>query len=49
MIPTNPTELDKAIQENWARVGEIRKARNAGKALVMHADTKGKKFWSQIT
>src|SRR5438552_18885224 len=32
MILTNPTELDKAIQENWKRVSELRNARNAGKA-----------------
>ncbi len=48
MILTNPTELDKAIQEDWPRVAEIRKARNAGNALVIHADSKGKRFLSQI-
>jgi hypothetical protein len=48
MILTNPAELDKAIQENWARVGEIGKARNAGKAIVIYADAKGRKFWNEI-
>jgi hypothetical protein len=48
MILTNPTELDKAIRENWKRVEAIRNARKAGNALVLYADTKGKKFWNKI-
>jgi hypothetical protein len=42
MILTNPTEPDIAIQEDWPRVAEIRKARNSGNALVVQADSKGK-------
>jgi hypothetical protein len=48
MILTNPGELDKAIEENWKRVGELSNARKAGKAVVLHADAKGKKFWGKI-
>jgi len=48
MILTNPVEFDTAIQENWKRVGEIRDAQRAGNALVLYADTKGKKFWNKI-
>jgi hypothetical protein len=48
MILTNPVELDAAIDEKWKRVGEIRNTRKAGKALVLYADTKGKKFWNRI-
>jgi len=48
MILTNPTELDKAIQEGWKRVDELRDARRAGNAVVLYADAKGKKFWNMI-
>jgi hypothetical protein len=48
MILTNPAELDKAIEENWKPVGELRGARTAGKAVVLHEDAKGKKFWNKI-
>jgi hypothetical protein len=48
MILTNPTELDHAIKGNWKRVGQLRKARSAGKAVVIYADTKGKKLWNKI-
>ncbi len=48
MILTNPAELDTAIQGNWKRVGELRNARSAGRAIVLYADTVGKKFWNEI-
>jgi hypothetical protein len=48
MILTNPSELDKAIGENWKRVDELHSARTAGKAVVIHADATGKKFWNKI-
>jgi hypothetical protein len=48
MIVTNPTEFGQAIEENWKRVGDLRKARSAGKATVIYADTKGKKLWNEI-
>jgi hypothetical protein len=48
MILTNPTELENAIQENWKRVGELRKARSAGEAMVIYADAKGKKLWNKF-
>ena len=48
MILTNPAELDKAIEENWKQVDALRSARTAGKAVVIYADAKGKKFWNKI-
>jgi len=48
MILTNPTEFDQAIHEGWKRVDEIRNAKKAGNALVLHADAKGKKLWTRI-
>jgi hypothetical protein len=48
MILTNPADLDAATQGNWKRVGELRNARNAGKAIVIYADAKGKKFWNKL-
>ena len=48
MILTNPVELDTAIDQKWKRVGEIRNAQQKGKAIVVYADTKGKKFWDKI-
>lgn len=48
MILSNPNELDKAIREGWKRVGEIRDARKAGKAVVLYADAKGKRIWNKI-
>lgn len=48
MMLTNPAELEKAIEENWKRVGELRAARTAGKAIVLHADAKGRRFWNKI-
>jgi hypothetical protein len=48
MILTNPAELDKAIEENWKRVDEIRNARKREQAIVLHADVKGRKFWNKI-
>jgi hypothetical protein len=48
MILTNPVEFEKALQENWKRVDEIRAARSVKKAMVVYADTKGKKFWNEI-
>lgn len=48
MILTNPSELDKAIEENWNRVDELRHARKAGNAVVLYADAKGRKFWNKI-
>ena len=38
MILTNPTEFDRAIEEQWKRVDEIRNARKIGKADVVYAD-----------
>lgn len=48
MILTNPAELDQAIEGNWTRLDEIRSARNAGRAIVIYEDTKGKKLWNKI-
>jgi len=48
MILTNPSELEQAIDEDWKRVDEIRNARDAGKAIVLHADAKGRKLWNKI-
>lgn len=48
MVLTNPLELDRAIEENWKRVTELREARQAGKAVVLYADTKGRKLWNKI-
>ena len=48
MILTNPAELDAAIQQNWKRVGELRSARRASKAVVVYADATGKKLWNKI-
>jgi hypothetical protein len=48
MVLTNPEELDAAIQQNWARVAEIRKAKDSRRAIVLHADAKGKKLWNKI-
>jgi hypothetical protein len=48
MVLTNPDELKTAIEENWKRVGELRKARNAKRAIVIYADATGKKFWNRI-
>ena len=48
MVLTNPSELDVAIEQNWAGIGDIRKAKNAGRAIVIHADAKGKRLWNKI-
>lgn len=48
MILTNPEELDVAIREDWAGLGELREARRSGKATVLHADAEGRKFWDRI-
>jgi hypothetical protein len=48
MILTNPAELDKAIEEDWKGVSEIRKAEKAGKALVLYADATGKALWNRL-
>jgi hypothetical protein len=48
MVLTHPAEIDKAIRENWKRIDELRKARRAGKATVIYADSKGKRFWNKI-
>lgn len=48
MILTNPAELDKAIEEGWKGVDEIRATKKAGKAVVLYADSKGRRFWNKI-
>jgi hypothetical protein len=48
MILTNPRELEEAIQQDWARIAEIRAARKARRATVVYADAKGKRLWNQI-
>jgi hypothetical protein len=48
MVLTNPVELDQAIQEDWKRVKELRNARKLGRAVVLHADTVGKRFWNKL-
>jgi hypothetical protein len=48
MILTNPVELDQAIRESWKRLDEIRSAKEAGNAIVLHADATGKRFWNKI-
>ena len=48
MILTNPAELDQAIEEDWKGISEIRKAEEAGKALVLYADATGKTLWNSL-
>ena len=48
MILTNPAEFSKAVNENWPRMDEIRKARGAQKSVVLYADSTGKRLWSKI-
>ena len=48
MVLTNPSELEVAVERNWAGVGDIRKAKNAARAIVIHADAKGKRLWNKI-
>lgn len=48
MILTNPAELDKAIEEDWKGVSEIRNAESAGQALLLYADAKGKRLWNRL-
>ena len=48
MVLTNPKELDEAIHEEWKAIQELRAAREAGQAIVIHADAAGRKLWSRI-
>jgi hypothetical protein len=48
MILTNPIELAQAIREHWKRLDEIRIAKEAGNAIVLHSDATGKRYWNRI-
>jgi len=48
MILTNPSEFDRAMEESWKGIDDIRNAKNAGKAVVLYADSKGRRFWNKI-
>jgi hypothetical protein len=48
MVLTNPTELVRAVGNNWKGIQELRAARQAGQATVVYADAKGKKLWEAI-
>ena len=48
MVVTNPTELEQAIRDHWKGVQELRAARQAGRATVIHADSKGRRLWRMI-
>lgn len=48
MVLTNPTELHHAIDNNWKAVQELRAARKAEQAIVIHADALGKRLWTLI-
>lgn len=48
MVLTNPVELNEAVRQDWKRVKELRASRKNGKATVIYADAKGKKFWNEL-
>ena len=48
MVLTNPAELHHAIDHNWKAVQDLRGARDAKQAIVIHADALGKRLWALI-
>jgi hypothetical protein len=48
MVLTNPTEFQNAIDNDWKGVQELRAARKAGHAIVIHADAVGKRLWTLL-
>jgi hypothetical protein len=48
MVLTNPIELEEAIRRDWKGVEQLRAAREAGRAIVIYADAKGKRLWDSI-
>jgi len=48
MILTSPTEFRHAIVHDWKAVQELRAARDAGDAMVIHQDASGKRLWSLL-
>jgi hypothetical protein len=48
MILTNPTEFHHAIDHEWKAVQELRAARDADEAIVIHADALGKRLWTML-
>ena len=48
MVLTNPAELHHAIDNDWKAVQELRAARQAGQAIVIHADALGKRLWTLL-
>ena len=48
MVLTNPTELRTAVHDSWKGIEELRAARKTGRATVIYADAKGKRFWEMI-
>jgi hypothetical protein len=48
MVLTNPAEFHHAIDHDWKAVQELRAARDAGKAIVIHADGLGRRLWTLL-
>jgi hypothetical protein len=48
MVLTNPAEFERAVAENWKAVGELRAARKAREAIVLHSEGEGKKLWELL-
>lgn len=48
MVLTSPKEFHHAIVHDWKSVQELRAARDAGHAMIIHQDASGKRLWSLL-
>lgn len=48
LVLTNPVELKRAVAGNWKAVGELRAARRADEAIVLHSEGEGAKLWELL-
>ncbi|MCP4247292.1 MAG: hypothetical protein GY778_09620 [bacterium] len=48
LILTNPTELRKALEENWSSVGELRGAKRSGRWKVIACEDGGRDLEASI-
>jgi hypothetical protein len=48
MVLTNPREFRYAVDHDWKAVKELRAARHADQAIVIHADASGKRLWGLL-
>lgn len=48
LVLTNPTEFQHAVDHDWKAVRELRTARQADRAIVIHADALGKRLWGLL-